>query len=128
MTLSETLYTIAYCLFIVGSARSYRDNGSRLSVSIMGSGVLLDFLVSMLPLVGVAALKMNLPGTNAVIVFAIGFGCIVWLLFLAALWLRRTGRMEAYHSAITVTQIAWFIDFIAFLYGIYKFPLHAAGR
>jgi len=77
MTQSETLYTIAYCLFIVGAAWSYRDNGSRLSVSIMGSGVLLDFLVSMLPLMGVAALKMNLPGTNAIIVFAIGLGYMV---------------------------------------------------
>ncbi len=35
--------------------------------------------------------------------------------------------MDAYHIVITVTQIAWFIDFIAFLYGIYKFPLHQPG-
>ena len=128
MTPSETLYTIAYCLFVIGAARSYRDNGSRSSVLIMSCGVLLDFLLSMLPLMGVSALKMNLPGTNGVIVFAIILGFIVWLLFLAALWLRGTGRMAAYHSVITAMQIAWFIDFIAFLYGIYKFPLHAAGR
>ena len=81
----------------------------------------------MLPRLGVSALKMNLTGTNTVIVFAIGFGFVVWLLFFTALWLRRTGRMSAYHSVITVTQIAWFIDFIAFLYGIYKFPLHLPG-
>jgi hypothetical protein len=128
MTLSETLYAIAYCIFIIGAARSCRDNGGRLSVLIMSSGVLLDFLVSMLPMMGASALKMNLPGTNAVIAFAIGFGFIVWLLFLAALWLRRTGRTAAYHCIITLTQIAWFIDFIAFLYGIYKFPLHPSGK
>lgn len=86
MTLSETLYSIAYCIFIVGAARSYRDNGSLLSVLIMSCGVLIDFLVSMLPMAGTSALKMNLPGTNVVILFAIGFGFIVWLLFLAALW------------------------------------------
>lgn len=125
MTLSETLYAIAYLLFTAGAARSYRDNGSSTAVRIMSCGVLLDFLVSMLPLMGVSALKMNLPGTNGVIVFAIIFGFVVWLLFLAALWLRRAGRLCAYHGTITVTQIAWFIDFIAFLYGIYKFPLHA---
>ena len=124
MTLCETLYTIAYCLFVAGAARSYRDNGSRLSVLIMSCGVLLDFLVSMLPMMGVTALEMNLPGTNSVIIVAIVFGFVVWLLFLAALWLRRAGRMAAYHSFITVTRIAGFIDFIAFLYGIYKFPLH----
>jgi hypothetical protein len=93
----------------------------------MSCSVILDFLVSMLPLLGVSALKMNLPGTNGVIVFAIIFGFMVWLLFLAALWLRRTERMAAYHTVITVTQLAWFIDFIAYLYGIYKFPLHASG-
>ena len=127
MTLSETLYTIAYCLFVIGAARSYRDNGSRSSVLIMSCGVVLDFLLSMLPMMGVSVLKMNLPGTNGVIVFAIILGFIVWLLFLAALWLRRAGRLSAFHCLITVTQIAWFIDFIAFLYGIYKFPLHASG-
>ncbi len=124
MTLSETLYTLAYCVFVVGAARSYRDSGSRLSVLIMSCGVLVDFLVSMLPLMGVSALKMNLPGTNAVIVFGIAFGFVVWLLFLAALWLRRARRLSAFHAIITLTQVAWFIDFTAFLYGIYKFPLH----
>jgi len=67
---------------------------------------------------------MNLPGRNGVIVFAIGFGFVVWLLFLAALWLRRARRINAFHAIITLTQIAWFIDFTAFLYGIYKIPLH----
>jgi len=128
LTLSETLYTLAYCVFVVGAARSYRDNGNRLSVVIMSCGVLIDFLVSMLPMLGVSALKMNLPGTNAVIVFAIVFGFVVWLLFFAALWLRKARRLPAFHTIITLTQVAWFIDFIAFLYGIYKFPLHAAGQ
>lgn len=100
---------------------------SRASVLIMSCGVLLDFLVSILPMMGGTALKMNLPGTNCVIIFAIVWGFVVWLLFLAALWLRREVRIEAYHSFITVTQIAWFIDFIGFLYGIYKFPLHPPG-
>jgi hypothetical protein len=128
MTLSETLYSIAYCIFIVGAARSYRDNGSLFSVLIMSCAVALDFLVSMLPMMGISALKMNLPGTNAVIIFGIVFGFVVWLLFLAALWLRKARRLPAFHAIITLTQVAWFIDFIAFLYGIYKFPLHAAGQ
>jgi hypothetical protein len=128
MTLSETLYSVAYCIFIVGAARSYRDTGSRLPVLIMSCAVALDFLVSMLPMMGVTALKMNLPGTNGVIVFAILLGFVVWLLFIAALLMRRAGRLDAYHGIITVTQIAWLIDFNAFLYGIYKFPLHPAGQ
>ena len=127
MTLSETLYTLAYCCFIAGAAQSYRDNGSSFSVLIMSIAVLLDFLVSMLPMVGVKALKMNLPGTNGVIIFAITLGFVVWLLFLTALWLRKADRIKAYHTTITVTQIAWFMDYIAFLYGMYKFPLLPSG-
>lgn len=123
MSLNETLYAIAYCLFTVGAARTYRDNGSLLSVLLMSCAVLLDFLVSMLPMAGVSALKMYLPGSNGVIVFGIAFGFVVWVLFLTALWLRKTGRTAAYHATITITQLAWFIDFTAFLYGIYKFPL-----
>ena len=124
MTLSESLYALAYCVFTAGAAGSYRNKGSRFSVWVMSCAVLFDFLVSMLPLMGVSALKMNLPGSNGVIVFGIVFGFVVWLLFLTALWLRRAGRISAFHGLITVTQIAWFIDFISFLYGIYKFPLH----
>ena len=93
----------------------------------MSCAVLLDFLVSMLPMVGVTALKMNLPGTNSVFFFAIVFGFVVWLLFLAALLPRRAGRMPAYQTTITVTQIALFIDSIGFLYGIYKCPLLPSG-
>jgi hypothetical protein len=128
MSLNESLYTIAYCIFVIGAARSYRDNGSRFSVLIMSCGVLFDFLVTMLPMLGVSALKMNLSGTNGVIVFAILFGCVVWLLFFAALALRKAGRMPVFHTLITIVQIGWFIDFIAFLYGIYKFPLRTAGQ
>jgi hypothetical protein len=61
------------------------------------------------------------------IIFAIVWGFVVWLLFIAALCLRRVCSMAYYHGIILITQIAWFIDFIAFLYGIYKFPLHPPG-
>ncbi len=123
MTLNEILYIIAYCLFLAGAAKSFRDNGSALAVRIMSAGVALDFLVSMLPVAGVAALKMDIRGSNGVIVAAIVFGFVVWVLFVAALLVRRAGRMKAFHVLIGVTEIAWFIDFITFLYGIYKFPL-----
>jgi len=57
MSLSETLYAASYCLFVVGAARSHRDNGGNLSVVIMSCGVLLDFLISMLPLRAFPPLK-----------------------------------------------------------------------
>ncbi len=123
MTLNEILYIIAYCLFLAGAAKSFREDGSAPAVRIMSAGVALDFLVSMLPVAGVTALKMDVKGSNGAIVAAIVFGFVVWMLFVAALLVRRAGRAKAFHVLIGVTEIAWFIDFITFLYGIYKFPL-----
>jgi len=124
MTINEIFYTIAFCVFMYGAARSFRENGSRRSVVIMLCGISLDFLTSMLPLAGVEFLKMDVGGTNSVIIFAIALGFCVWILFAAALIVRAKGALEAYHRLIIIVQIAWFIDFIAFLWGIYKFPVH----
>ncbi len=124
MELNQILYIIAFAIFMAGAARSFRDNGSSGSVWVMSSGVMLDFLVSILPVLGVKSLSANLPGTNAVIMFAIIFGFVVWLTFLVALAARAKGNKPLFHLLIAVTEISWFIDFISFLYGMYKFPLH----
>ncbi len=123
MTINEILYTIAYCTFILGASKSFRENGSIRSVIIMICGISLDFLVSMLPLAGVGFLKMELEGTNNVITFAIILGFFVWILFVSALIIRKKRKWSIYHRLITAVQIVWFLDFILFLWGIYKFPL-----
>jgi len=123
MSINEILYIIAYCVFLAGASMSFRQNGSRLSVGVMTCGVVIDFLVSMLPVMGVQLFKMEVKGTNPAIMFGIAFGFVVWLLFLAALVIRTRGTLSLYHTLITVVEIAWFIDFISFLYGLYKFPL-----
>jgi hypothetical protein len=122
--LGQILYIIAYCTFMAGAAKSFRDNGSTLSVRIMSGGVILDFLMSILPVLGVKALSSNLKGTNGVIIFAIVFGFVVWLTYIAALIVRKKGNKPLFHLLIAVVEISWFIDFISFLYGMYKFPLH----
>jgi hypothetical protein len=122
--LGQILYIIAYCTFMAGAAKSFRDNGSTLSVWIMSGGVILDFLMSILPVLGVKALSSNLKGTNGVIIFAIVFGFVVWLTYIAALIVRKKGNKPLFHLLIAVVEISWFIDFISFLYGMYKFPLH----
>ena len=123
MTLNEILYIIAYCLFLIGAAKSFRDNGSPRAIWIMTTGVVLDFLVSMLPMLGVSILKMDIAGSNAAIIAGITLGFLVWLLFIIALLVRKTERTKAFHVLIAATEILWFIDFITFLYGLYKFPL-----
>lgn len=123
MELSELLYAAAYCVFLAGAAKSFRDNGSRTSRRIMGCAVIVDFLVSMLPMMGADFLKMNLEGHNAAITLGIVLGFAVWILFVAALIARKKGSDNLYHTGITLVEITWFLDFIIFLYGIYKFPL-----
>jgi hypothetical protein len=123
MEISELLYAAAYCVFLAGAAKSFRDNGSRESRWIMGCAVAADFLVSMLPMLGVDFLKMDLEGHNAAITLGIVLGFAVWLLFIAALIARKKGSGRLYHAGITMVEITWFLDFIIFLYGIYKFPL-----
>jgi hypothetical protein len=123
MILSQILYILAYCIFLIGAAKSFRENGSKTGVWIMGGGVLLDFLMSVLPMMGVKALSSGIRGTNAVIIFAIIFGFIVWMLFLVALVAWRKRKLPLFHSLITAVEVCWFIDFISFLYGMYKFPL-----
>ena len=123
MTANEMLYISAYCIFLAGASKSLRENGSRAALRVMGSGVILDFLLSMLPVLGVKFLSTGLKGTNTVLIFAIALGFVVWLLFLAALIIRKKGNISLFHLAITLVEITWFIDFVAFLYGMYKFPL-----
>ena len=124
MEWNQILYIVAYCTFMAGAAKSFRDNGSTLSVWIMSGGVILDFLMSILPVLGVKALSSNLKGTNGVIIFAIAFGFAVWLTYVVALIVRKKGNKPLFHVLIAVVEISWFIDFISFLYGMYKFPLN----
>ena len=123
MTVNEILYTIAYCVFLIGAAKSFRENGSKFSIGIMSCGVLLDVLISILPRTGIEFLQSEQEAMNAIIQFAIIFGVIfVWILFPIALFVWKKGKLPLFHFLIGVIEVAWFIDFIMFLYGIYKFP------
>ncbi|NTV46579.1 MAG: hypothetical protein HGB11_08705 [Chlorobiales bacterium] len=123
MALAEILYSIAFSLFLIGAAKSFRENGSQRSVTIMSVAVLIDFLTAMLPLAGVEFLKMHIQGSNLAIAIGVILGFVVWMLFLLALLIKHKGKLQLYHSMITLIEILWFIDFISFLYGTYKFSL-----
>ena len=123
MTVTEILSTIAYCVFLIGAAKSFRQNGSKFSIGIMSCGVLLDVLISILPRTGLGFLQSNIGGTNTVIQFAIILGFIVWILFFIAIFLWKKGKLSLFHFLIVVIELAWFIDFFMFTLGIYKFTL-----
>lgn len=121
MTLMGILSILAYCLFLTGAARSFRDNGSRAAVRMMLAGVVLDMLLSFLPLFGVQSPGAGITTMNPVLAFAIVAGLCVWTVFFIALAMRRKDRMPLYHQLILLSEIGWFLSFAAFLYGMYKF-------
>jgi hypothetical protein len=120
----EIIYYIAYCVFLMGASRSFRDNGSKSSVAIMTLGVLMDVSISLLPMTGIPFFQSGMGGTNAVLNFAIVFGIItVWLLYPLTLIFWKIGRLGTFHFLIVVIEICWFIDVVVFIYGMYNFPL-----
>lgn len=117
------LSILAYGVFLAGAAKSFRDNGSTAAVRIMQAAIGLDMVLSFLPMFGVKSLEADIKAFNSMLIFAIISGLCVWILFFIALFLRRKGRMNLYHPLIAASEIGWFISFVSFLYGMYKFPV-----
>ena len=57
MAPNELVSICAYCIFLIGAARSFRTNGSISSVWIMVCGIGLDAVLAILPMVGITALR-----------------------------------------------------------------------
>ena len=121
MTLMGILSIIAYCTFLAGAAKSFRENGSAAAVRIMLAGIVLDILLSFLPVFGVQSMGADRKVFNNMLLFAMAAGLCVWILFFIALFMRRKQRLNLYHNLIAASEIGWFISFVAFLYGMYKF-------
>jgi hypothetical protein len=123
MTLSgDFVYLLAYCIFLIGAANSFRNNIPQSSIWTMSAAVMIDFLASVLPVMRVKSLAINLPG-NPAITIAIFLGILVWLLFLFALFIWKIKKIRLFHLLILGIEIIWFIDYILLLYGVYKVPL-----
>jgi hypothetical protein len=119
----EIIYLAAYCLFMLGAARSFRDNGSKSSVLIMTLGYLTDVVISLLPMTGIPFFQTGTVGTNPLIGFAIGFGIItVWLVYPVALIFWKKGKSGLFHFFIAFIEVCWFIDIVLFVYGEFRFP------
>ena len=119
----EIVYLSAYCLFMLGAAMSFRDNGSKLSVLLMTLGYLTDVGISLLPMTGIPFFQAETEGTNPVTKFAIVFGIItVWLVYPVALILWKKGKSGLFHFLIAFIEVCWFIDVVLFVYGRFMFP------
>jgi hypothetical protein len=121
MAVNELLSICAYCIFLTGAARSFRTNGDRSSVWIMACGIGLDAVLALLPMAGITALRGAQPAMNAGIIAGIILGATTWTVFAAALILRAVKKTGAYHALIAAAQVTWFIAYVSFLLGMYKF-------
>jgi hypothetical protein len=121
MTLMGILSILAYCAFLAGAAKSFREDGSTAAVRIMLAGIALDILLSFLPMFGVKSVGADIKVFNAMLIFAMASGLCVWMLFFIALFMRKKQRLNLYHNLIAASEIGWFISFVAFLYGMYRF-------
>lgn len=121
MALNELLSMCAYCIFLIGAARSFMTNGDRGSVLIMICGIGLDAVLALLPMAGITALRSADPVMNAGIIGGIVLGGTTWIVFAAALVLRAVKKTGLFHVLIAAAQVLWFISYVSFLLGMYKF-------
>ena len=123
MSLSELLYGIAFCTYMVGAGWSFRSNGRPAAVAILALGALMDFSVTGLVMFGPEMFSFGITGSNFAIELGAILGVVVWLLVMAGIiaWWRE--RRPLFHVLVMAGQIVWFIDYLAFLYGIHTYPL-----
>lgn len=123
MSLSEILYGIAFCTYMLGAGWSFRSDGTPAAVALLGFGAAMDFTVTGLVMWGPSMFSFGIEGSNFAIELGAALGVVVWLLVVAALLARWRNRRRAFHVLIMLGQLAWFVDYLAFLYGIHVYPL-----
>ena len=116
----EIIYFGAFGLFLLGSALSFRENGSHRAVAIMSVGVLADMAVRLLPHADGGYAPVSAAGANSYISFAVAAGMVtVWPAYLLALLVWRRKNKSFFHWMIAAIEIVWFADIILLLYGLY---------
>jgi hypothetical protein len=125
MSLAELVYAFAFGTYMVGVALAFRDPQGRFPVMVMSTGITVDFLVTLLPQLGLfAPLAMNVRGSNTVILIGVILGVVTWSMYIAALVMRRRKAWNAFLGVILATQLVWFSCYLSFLYGMHVYPLH----
>lgn len=123
ISLSEVLYGIAFSLYMVGAGWSFRTDGRPLAVGLLALGAAMDFGLTGLVSFGPEIFSFGITGTNLAIQLGAILGVAVWLLVAAALVVRWRGPRPAFHVLVMLGQLVWFVDYLAFLYGIHTYPL-----
>lgn len=122
MSLPELLYAIAFASFMVGALFAFRNDSSSRAVLVMGVAVTADFLITILPALGVQSLSMNFQGSNPVVVAGSVMGLLTWSLFVAAALAWWRSKTTLFLGLVIATQLAWFTCYLSFVYGMHVYP------
>lgn len=123
MSLSEFLYGVAFATYMVGVAWSLRTDGRPAAVALLAAGAAMDFGLTGLVSFGPEVFSFGITGSNTAIQVGAALGVVVWLMVTGAVvawWRQRRGQ---FHVLAVVGQLVWFVDYLAFLYGIHAYPL-----
>ncbi|MBL8226631.1 MAG: hypothetical protein JNM50_14995 [Chromatiales bacterium] len=123
MSLPEFLYGVAFATYMVGVAWSLRTNGARPAVILLAAGAAMDFILTGLVSFGPALFSFGITGSNTAIQVGAILGVAVWLTVTGAIVAWWRGRMPLFYVLAVVGQLVWFVDYLAFLYGIHAYPL-----
>lgn len=119
MPLTDSIYFIAFGLFLIGASLHLRGIAGRPALWLMALSVVLDFYATIIPSDGFKSLAINI-GASLAIITGITLEITVWCLFLAAVFVRLMGKQPMFYWAITVIKVLWFISLVSFMYGVYK--------
>lgn len=122
MSLPEILYTIAYCLYLLGAGWALWRPEQRAAVGLVAVALVLDLSITAAPLFGIQALSFDITGRN--IAFNIGapLEVLTWLLVGGGLIARWRGRIELFRGLLLAGLLTWFLCFQAFQIGLHVLP------
>lgn len=123
MSLAEFIYYIAFTVYMIGAAWSLRSDGDGRAVALFTFGAVLDFGITGLAMFGPEVFDMGATGRNFAIDLGAALGVVVWLLVVATLLTWRFGSRPVFHVLTVVTQLVWFVDYLAFLFGLHVYPM-----
>jgi len=118
MSALDSIYFVAYALFLAGASLTLRRIRPGASLWVMVAGVVIDFFATVIPCAGFKSLAIGI-GSSPAIVSAISLGVGIWTAFLAAVFIRLMGRQALFHTILIFIKIFWFIDLVLFMYGVY---------
>lgn len=115
-SLTEFFYCFAFLLWLVGSTIAHIRNGVELSLWLMVFAMMVAFIATVFPWLGVRRLRLERKGCSFGQRFAIGLQVISWCVFAWAMFLRLNRSLSGFHLLIGAVTLLWAIWMLIFIY------------